>query len=224
MTVWITASGGPFRTWPMEKIARATKADALKHPNWAMGPKVTVDSASLMNKGLELIEAHHLFALPPAQLKVLVHPQSVVHGMVGFRDGSVIAQLGPHDMRVPIAHALAHPERIDGPVKRLDLVALGQLSFEEPDLARFPALRLAIEAMEAGGRATAVLNAANEVAVDAFLNDQIGFLGIAAIVDAVLSDRGAGPAAATLPELQAVDHDAREVARTHLLHHQARAM
>ena len=149
--VILTASGGPFRTWSLDAIRQATPEQALRHPNWSMGPKVTIDSASLMNKGLELIEAHHLFALPPQEIDVLVHPQSVVHGLVEFRDGSVVAQMGPADMRVPIAHCLAWPARIDGPAPRLDLAALRELTFEEADLARFPALRLAREVMVKGG-------------------------------------------------------------------------
>jgi 1-deoxy-D-xylulose-5-phosphate reductoisomerase len=209
-TVWLTASGGPFRTWSADAIAAATPQDALKHPNYAMGAKVTIDSASLMNKGLELIEAHHLFAMPVDRLKVLVHPQQAVHGMVGYRDGSVVAQLGVADMRVPIAHCLGFPDRIDGPSRRLDLAALGSLTFEEPDLDRFPALRLAIEAMAAGGRAPCVLNAANEVAVEAFLARRIGFGDIARIVAETLDALGSGPAAATLEDLNFIDHVARE--------------
>ncbi|MBW8857310.1 MAG: 1-deoxy-D-xylulose-5-phosphate reductoisomerase, partial [Bradyrhizobium sp.] len=145
--VIITASGGPFRTWSKDEIRKATLQAALKHPNWSMGPKVTIDSATLMNKGLEVIEAYHLFALNPDEIEVLVHPQSIVHGMVEFRDGSVIAHLGPHDMRVPIAHCLAWPDRIDGPVKRLNLAEVGSLTFEKPDLDRFPALGLAWQAL-----------------------------------------------------------------------------
>ncbi|WP_439574864.1 1-deoxy-D-xylulose-5-phosphate reductoisomerase [Phreatobacter sp.] len=216
-TISITASGGPFRTWTAAAIAAARPEDALKHPNYTMGAKVTVDSASLMNKGLELIEAHHLFEVEPARLKALVHPQQVVHGMVAFRDGSVVAQLGPADMRVPIAHCLGFPGRIDGPSARLDLAALGILTFEEPDLLRFPCLRLAIEAMEAGGRAPTVLNAANEVAVEAFLARRIGFGAIAAIVSDTLDALGAGQAPATMGDLRFVDHAARDRARSSLL-------
>jgi 1-deoxy-D-xylulose-5-phosphate reductoisomerase len=212
-TVWLTASGGPFRTWTAEQIAAARPEDALKHPNYAMGAKVTIDSASLMNKGLELIEAHHLFALPADKLKAIVHPQQAVHGMVGYRDGSVVAQLGAADMRVPIAHCLGFPDRIDGPSKRLDLAALGSLTFEEPDLVRFPALRLAMEAMAAGGRAPCVLNAANEVAVEAFLSRKIGFTDIARIVGEALEVLGTGPAAATMEDLNFIDHVARQRAR-----------
>jgi 1-deoxy-D-xylulose-5-phosphate reductoisomerase len=178
----LTASGGPFRTWPMERLARATREEALKHPNWSMGRKITIDSATLMNKGLELIEAWHLFAVAPAQLEVVVHPQSIVHALVGFRDGSMLAQLADPDMRMPIAAGLTWPARIAGQTKRIDLAALGRLSFERPDGARFRALPLARQAMEAGGMAPCVLNAANEVSVEAFLEGRIGFLGIADLV------------------------------------------
>lgn len=216
-TIAITASGGPFRTWTAQAIAAARPEDALKHPNYAMGAKVTVDSASLMNKGLELIEAHHLFGVEPARLKALVHPQQVVHGLVSYRDGSVLAQLGPADMRVPIAHCLGFPARIDGPVRRLDLAALATLTFEEPDLVRFPCLRLAIAAMEAGGRAPTVLNAANEVAVEAFLAGRAGFGAIPAIVADALDALGTGQAPATMDDLRFVDHAARDRARGSLL-------
>lgn len=212
-TVWITASGGPFRTWDAARIAAAVPEDALKHPNYAMGAKITVDSAGLMNKGLELIEAHHLFDIAPDRLKAVIHPQQLVHGMVGYRDGSVVAQLGAADMRVPIAHCLGWPERIDGPSRRLNLAEIGQLTFEEPDLARFPALRLAIEAMQTGGRAPTVLNAANEVAVEAFLARSIGFGDIARVVGEVLEALGSGPAPATLDDLWLIDHAARDRAR-----------
>ena len=173
--VILTASGGPFRTWSLDEIRAATPEQALRHPNWSMGPKVTIDSASLMNKGLELIEAHHLFALKPDEIDVLVHPQSVVHGLVEFRDGSVVAQLGAPDMRIPIAHCLAWPQRIDGPAPRLDLARLRELTFEEPDLVRFPALGLARRAMQAGGAAPTVLNAADEVAVAEFIAGRLRF-------------------------------------------------
>ncbi|MBL8569636.1 MAG: 1-deoxy-D-xylulose-5-phosphate reductoisomerase [Phreatobacter sp.] len=212
-TVWITASGGPFRTWDAARIAAAVPEDALKHPNYAMGAKITVDSAGLMNKGLELIEAHHLFDIAPDRLKAIIHPQQLVHGMVGYRDGSVVAQLGAADMRVPIAHCLGWPERIDGPSRRLNLAEIGQLTFEEPDLGRFPALRLAIEAMQTGGRAPTVLNAANEVAVEAFLARSIGFGDIARVVGEVLEVLGSGPAPATLDDLWLIDHAARDRAR-----------
>lgn len=216
-TIWITASGGPFRTWSAEAIAAARPADALKHPNYAMGAKVTVDSASLMNKGLELIEAHHLFGIEPTRLKALVHPQQIVHGMVGYRDGSVVAQLGSADMRVPIAHCLGFPGRIDGPARRLDLAALASLTFEEPDLVRFPCLGLAMAAMMAGGRAPTVLNAANEVAVEAFLAGRIGFGAIPAIVSDALDALGAGQAPATMEDLRFIDHAARDRAQSSLL-------
>jgi len=165
----LTASGGPFRTWSLEAIKAATPEQALRHPNWSMGPKITIDSASLMNKGLEVIEAYHLFALKPDEIDVLVHPQSVVHGLVEFRDGSVVAQLGSPDMRIPIAHCLAWPRRIDGPAARLDLARVRDLTFEAPDLVRFPALALARRALQTGGAAPTVFNAANEVAVGEFL-------------------------------------------------------
>ncbi len=213
--VILTASGGPFRTWSLDAIRQATPEQALRHPNWSMGPKVTIDSASLMNKGLELIEAHHLFALPPQEIDVLVHPQSVVHGLVEFRDGSVVAQLGPADMRVPIAHCLAWPARIDGPAPRLDLAALRELTFEEPDLARFPALGLARQAMVKGGAAPTVLNAADEVAVAEFIGGRIPFLAISALVEKTLEAadaRGLLSEPADIDAALAVDHIARGLA------------
>ncbi len=213
--VILTASGGPFRTWSLDAIRQATPEQALRHPNWSMGPKVTIDSASLMNKGLELIEAHHLFALPPQEIDVLVHPQSVVHGLVEFRDGSVVAQMGPADMRVPIAHCLAWPARIDGPAPRLDLAALRELTFEEADLVRFPALRLAREAMVKGGAAPTVLNAADEVAVAEFIGGRIPFLAIAALVEKTLAAadaRGLLSEPADIDAALAVDHIARGLA------------
>jgi 1-deoxy-D-xylulose-5-phosphate reductoisomerase len=191
--VILTASGGPFRTKTAAEIKAATPEQALRHPNWSMGPKVTIDSATLMNKGLEVIEAFHLFALKPEEIDVLVHPQSIIHGLVEFRDGSLIAQLGSPDMRIPIAHCLAWPdERLAGPAPRLDLARAATLSFEEPDLERFPALRLARHALEAGGGAPTVLNAANEVAVEEFLARRLGFTGIAALVEATLEAAVAG--------------------------------
>jgi 1-deoxy-D-xylulose-5-phosphate reductoisomerase len=214
--VILTASGGPFRTWSMDAIKAATPEQALKHPNWSMGPKVTIDSATLMNKGLEIIEAHHLFALPSKQIDVLVHPQSVVHGLVEFRDGSVVAQLGSPDMRIPIAHCLAWPQRIDGPAARLDLAALKQLTFEEADLERFPALGLARRAMETGGAAPTVLNAADEVAVGEFIAGRITFPAIAALVEATLdmaAKRGLLAEPAGIDAALAVDHIARSLAR-----------
>lgn len=189
----LTASGGPFRTLTAEAIAAATPAMALRHPNWSMGRKITIDSATLMNKGLELIEADHLFAVGPDRLSVLVHPQSVVHGMVRYTDGSILAELGSPDMRTPIGYCLAWPERRPTPVKPLDLAALGTLTFEAPDRARFPCLALAEAAMRRGDGAPSVLNAANEIAVEAFLDGRIGFMGIPGLVERTLSwAEGAG--------------------------------
>jgi 1-deoxy-D-xylulose-5-phosphate reductoisomerase len=209
----LTASGGPFREWSAERIRAATIRDALAHPNWSMGSKVTIDSASLMNKGLELIEAHYLFGVPESRLAVLVHPQSIVHGLIAFADGSVTAGMAAPDMRTPIAHCLAYPERIDSGAKPLDLAAIGQLSFQQPDLARFPALRLAIAALRAGGGAPTALNAANEVAVEAFLTARIGFSDIARTVESVLDQlAGAGELGACVSVVQsmAVHHIARD--------------
>ena len=186
--VIITASGGPFRTWAARDIERATLAQALKHPNWSMGQKITIDSASMMNKGLEVIEASYLFTLTPDEIDVLVHPQSIIHGMVEFSDRSVVAQLGTPDMRTPIAHCLGWPDRITGPATKLDLAKIGQLTFESPDFERFPGLRLAYDALRAGGGATTVFNAANEVAVAAFIAGQIRFGAIARLVEATLQD------------------------------------
>jgi 1-deoxy-D-xylulose-5-phosphate reductoisomerase len=183
----LTASGGPFRTASAELIHGATPAQAVAHPNWSMGAKISVDSATLMNKGLELIEAHYLFGLPSNRLDVVIHPQSVIHSMVEFVDGSVLAQLGSPDMRIPIAHALAWPERMETPAQRLDLAAIARLDFEVPDLHRFPALRLAREALEAGCAAPIVLNAANEIAVESFLGDGIRFPDISLLVQDALN-------------------------------------
>lgn len=184
----LTASGGPFRSWSAERIAGARPEDALRHPTWSMGAKITIDSATLMNKGLELIEAHHLFALPAGKLDVVVHPQSVIHGLVTFRDGAVTAGLAAPDMRVPIAHTLGFPGRLATPAARLDLAALGELTFEAPDLERFPALRLAREALAEGAAAPTVLNAANEVAVSLFLARRIGFMDVSRIVSETLDE------------------------------------
>ena len=211
----LTASGGPFRSWSLEAIRTATREQALRHPNWSMGPKITVDSASLMNKGLELIEAHHLFAIPPDEIDVLVHPQSVVHGLVEFRDGSVVAQMGPPDMRIPIAHCLAWPRRLDGPAPRLDLAKLRELSFETPDTARFPALALARRALSTGGAAPTVLNAADEIAVGEFIAGRISFPAITALVEATLdaaAARGLLAEPANVDGALAVDHIARSLA------------
>lgn len=182
----LTASGGPFRTASSNTIATATPAQAVAHPNWSMGAKISVDSATLMNKGLELIEAHYLFGLPSERIDIVIHPQSVVHSLVEFIDGSVLAQLGSPDMRIPIAYALAWPARIATPAQRLNLAAIGKLDFEEADLTRFPALRLARQALEQGGPAPIVLNAANEVAVASFLAEQIRFPDIARMVEEAL--------------------------------------
>ncbi len=186
-TMTITASGGPFREWSAERISAATREQALAHPNWVMGPKVTIDSAGLMNKGLELIEAHHLFGLPAERLDVVVHPQSIVHGLISFADGSLIAGMASPDMRTPIAHCLAFPDRIASGVRPPDLAALGRLTFERADLGRFPALGLAIDALRSGGGAATALNAANESAVAAFLDRRIGFGDIARVVAKTLS-------------------------------------
>jgi 1-deoxy-D-xylulose-5-phosphate reductoisomerase len=184
----LTASGGPFRTASAETIGAATPAQAVAHPNWSMGAKISVDSATLMNKGLELIEARYLFGLPSERIDILIHPQSVIHSMVEFVDGSVLGQLGSPDMRIPIAYALAWPERMETPAQRLDLAAIARLDFEAPDVDRFPALRLAREALESGGAAPTVLNAANEVAVARFLSGEIGFNDISRLVEQALAD------------------------------------
>ncbi|MGZ5829389.1 MAG: 1-deoxy-D-xylulose-5-phosphate reductoisomerase [Xanthobacteraceae bacterium] len=212
----LTASGGPFRTWTPEQIRNATVEQALRHPNWAMGQKVTIDSATMMNKGLELIEAHHLFALPSTQIDVLVHPQSIVHGLVEFRDGSMIAQLSSPDMRVPIAHCLAWPERIDGSAPRLDLAKVASLTFEAPDPEKFPALRVARAAMDAAGGATTILNAANEIAVEAFLAKRISFGGIVPLVEETLAAagrRGINHEPENVDDALSIDHISRSLAR-----------
>jgi 1-deoxy-D-xylulose-5-phosphate reductoisomerase len=211
----LTASGGPFRTWTMEQLAHATPEQALCHPNWSMGRKITIDSATLMNKGLELIEAYHLFPVEPAQLEVVVHPQSIVHALVEYCDGSMLAQLASPDMRTPIALSLAWPARMTAPTKRIDLVALGQLSFERPDQERFVALRVAREAMQRGGMAPAVLSAANEVAVEAFLSRRIAFLQIAQLVAETLDmaeSRNMLAEVDDLSDVLAVDEAARGLA------------
>jgi 1-deoxy-D-xylulose-5-phosphate reductoisomerase len=215
--VILTASGGPFRTATAETVKTATVEQALKHPNWSMGAKVTIDSATLMNKGLELIEAHHLFSLAPEQIDVLVHPQSIVHSLVEFCDGSLIAQLGSPDMRIPIAYCLAWPERIAGPAARLDLARAATLTFEEPDLARFPALILARRVLEAGGAAPTVLNAANEVAVAEFLARRLSFAGIPALVEATLEaalSRNWTAEPESVDEALSIDHNTRLLARS----------
>ncbi|MGM0594852.1 MAG: 1-deoxy-D-xylulose-5-phosphate reductoisomerase [Pseudomonadota bacterium] len=209
--ILLTASGGPFRTTPMEKLAAMTPVQAVAHPNWSMGQKISVDSATMMNKGLEVIEACWLFDTSPDDIQVVLHPQSVIHSMVEYADGSVLAQMGNPDMRTPIAHALAWPERIDAGVASLDMFAVARLDFEAPDLERFPCLRLAMEAMARGGTAPAILNAANEVAVEAFLQHRIGFTHIARLIEQTLQqvpDRAAG----SLETIFADDRQARGVA------------
>ena len=213
--VVLTASGGPFRTWSLEQLEHATPQQALVHPNWSMGRKITIDSATLMNKGLELIEAYHLFPVEPAQLEVVVHPQSIIHALVGYRDGSMLAQLASPDMRTPIAAGLAWPARMAVPTKRIDLVELGTLSFERPDEVRFRALGLARQAMQNGGMAPAVLSAANEVAVEAFLTGRLRFLHIAQLVAETLdlaAGRGLLADADDLDQVLATDAAARELA------------
>ena len=209
----LTASGGPFREWSAERIAGATCAEALAHPKWSMGAEISVDSASLMNKGLELIEAHHLFAIAPERLAVVVHPQSIVHGLISFLDGSTIAGMASPDMRTPIAHCLAYPDRIESGVAAPDLAELGRLTFEAPDLARFPALRIAKEALAEGEGAPTALNAANEIAVAAFLDGRIGFGALAPLVERTLElMRAAGETStpATVAEAVAIHHIARD--------------
>jgi 1-deoxy-D-xylulose-5-phosphate reductoisomerase len=204
----LTCSGGPFRTNSRADMAGMTVAQACKHPVWSMGAKISVDSATLMNKGLELIEAHHLFPVGVDRLDVIIHPQSVVHSMVEYVDGSVLAQLGTPDMRIPIAYAMAWPERIATPATRLDLAQVGKLEFEAPDLERFPCLQLAWDALRAGGSAPCILNAANEIAVAAFIAGQVGFLDIGAIVAATLAQIPSGPVG-SLAEVLAIDAQAR---------------
>ena len=208
----LTASGGPFRTLSAEQLQSVTREQALKHPNWEMGAKITIDSATMMNKGLEFIEAHHLFPVGLDNIEILVHPQSIVHSMVEYRDRSVLAQLGPSDMRVPIASCLAYPERMETPLAPLDLAAIGTLTFEKPNEELFPATRIAREAIQAGGAAPATLNAANEIAVEAFLAGQIAFTRITAVAEMVLAGYSA-PAPGTLEDVLAIDAEARKRAR-----------
>ena len=206
--VILTASGGPFRQLDADMLCKVTPEQAVKHPNWSMGAKISVDSASLMNKGLELIEAYHLFPVAVDQLDVIVHPQSVIHSMVEYQDGSVLAQLGSPDMRTPISYCLAWPDRMPAPVERLDLAKIAQLSFEEPDLVRFPCLQLAKDALAQGRGAPAILNAANEIAVAAFLDKRIGFMDIPSVVESVLAGYDA-PVPATIADILALDSEAR---------------
>ncbi len=206
----LTASGGPFRNWSLADMADVTPPQALAHPNWQMGDKISIDSATMMNKGLELIEAHLLFGIPEEQIEIVVHPQSVIHSMVAYRDGSVLAQLGSTDMRVPIAHALGWPSRIEGPAARLDFSTLSALTFEQPDSGRFPSLRLARQALATNGFAPIVMNAANEAVVAAFLERRIGFLDIARIVEDVMAGwDGLSTPVEALQEVQAADEEAR---------------
>lgn len=208
----LTASGGPFRTWTREQMQNATRAQALKHPNWSMGAKITIDSASMFNKALEIIEAHWLFDMPPEKIQVVVHPQSIVHSAVEFADGAVLAQLGVPDMRVPIAYAMTYPRRIPTGSKPLDLFSIGTLTFEPGDPVRVPALRLAGECLNAGGAACTILNGANEMAVAAFLRDEIPFGAISRIVEGTLEACGAMPAD-TLEDIFHADLEARRVAK-----------
>lgn len=212
----LTASGGPFRTMSVSDMQRVTPEQAVAHPNWSMGRKISVDSATMMNKGLELIEAHFLFEMPPERLDVLIHPQSIVHSMVEYVDGSLLAQLGNPDMRTPIAHAMAWPARIDSGVSMLDLAAHGRLDFELPDPVRFPCLRLAREALSAGAAAPCVLNAANEIAVDAFLERRLRFTDIFRICEATLDQLGRAAAPTDTESVLALDAAARTAATLHL--------
>ncbi|MGB3711473.1 MAG: 1-deoxy-D-xylulose-5-phosphate reductoisomerase [Erythrobacter sp.] len=211
--ITLTASGGPLRTWSAEQLDAATPEQAVAHPNWSMGAKISVDSATMMNKGLEYIEAHHLFPVGLERLHIVIHPQSVIHSMVEYRDRSTLAQLGPSDMRVPIASCLAWPQRMETPLEPLNLAAIGELTFFEPDEARFPATRLAREAIAAGGSAPATLNAANEIAVAAFLSGQIAFTRIAAVVEETLQASNLPPRPQTLDEVLSVDAAGRRQAR-----------
>lgn len=220
--ITLTASGGPFLNASVEKMAKATPAQAVKHPQWSMGAKISIDSATLMNKGLEVIEAHYLFPVGLDRLNVIVHPQSIIHSMVAYRDGSVLAQLGAPDMRTPISYTLSWPDRLDTPVERLDLATIGQLTFQEPDLKRFPALALCREALRIGGSAPTLLNAANEVAVEAFLAEKIGFLQIAEAVadslETLVAQNGAA-APQSLEEVAELDDLARQKAAEWVQNH-----
>jgi 1-deoxy-D-xylulose-5-phosphate reductoisomerase len=218
----LTASGGPFRQRSVAEMAEMTPEQAVAHPNWSMGAKISVDSATMMNKGLELIEAYHLFGLPESQIEILVHPQSVIHSMVAYKDGSVLAQLGSPDMRTPIAYALGWPKRIAAPADRLDFGKIKQLTFEAPDPARFPALRIARQALKSGGGAPAVLNAANEIAVAAFLDRQVRFTDIAAVAEQVLEELPGGRID-RLEDILALDSEARRRAAEAVAHRRRNA-
>lgn len=218
----LTASGGPFRTWTREQMAAASPRQAVAHPNWSMGARISIDSASMFNKALEMIEAGHLFDITPDQIEVIVHPQSIIHSMIGYRDGSILAHLGPSDMRVAIGYALAWPERPELPVERLDFAKLARLDFEAPDEERFPPLRLAREAMRAGGQACCVMNAAHEVALDGFIGGQIGFLDMAGLVEATLSALDGMERASSLEDVFRADSSARDTARRLLVEHMSK--
>lgn len=207
--ILLTASGGPFRTWPVDQLETVTPLQACAHPNWDMGRKISVDSATMMNKGLEVIEAHWLFGLEADRIQVVIHPQSVIHSMVQYVDGSVLAQMGNPDMRTPIAHALAWPDRVDAGVEPLDLYQVAHLDFEAPDLNRFPCLALAFDALRQGGDYPAVLNAANEIAVQAFLEGRIAFTGIPRLIESALAGHSAATAVGSLDELIMIDGDVR---------------
>jgi len=217
----LTASGGPFREASLEHLRQVTREDALNHPVWSMGAKISIDSATLMNKGLELIEASYLFDRPSAEIDIVVHPQSIIHSMVEYIDGSVLAQLGSPDMRTPIAYAMGWPDRMAAPVERLDLTKMNGLTFFEPDIVKFPALRLAREALKVGGKAPCVLNAANEIAVAAFLQGQIKFLDIPRIVESALEQHASrscfGDSPSVVDEILATDEAARATAHEHIV-------
>lgn len=212
----LTASGGPFRSWPLQKMRKVTPKEALRHPNWEMGPKITIDSATMMNKGLEVIEAKWLFGVLPEDIEILIHPESIIHSMVEYIDGVVIAQLGIPDMRIPISYALGYPERMDVGLRRLDLAEMGKLTFERPDTKRFPTLKLAYEAIKRGKTFPAVLNAANEMAVKAFLEERISFLRIPEVVSYVLEKHE--PGEVTLASVIEADQWGRKMASEYITH------
>jgi len=216
--VLLTASGGPFRNASLDDMRSVTRTQALNHPNWVMGPKITIDSATMMNKGLEVIEAHWLFNAAADQIDVVVHPQSVIHSMVEYNDGSVLAQLGNPDMRTPIAYGLGFPDRLQSGVSSLDLIKIGRLDFSAPDFSRFPCLRLAYDALSAGGTAPAILNAANEIAVEAFLAERIGFMDIPLMIESVLT-ASVIEEVVSIEQLTAVDAEARRAASLWLAKH-----
>ena len=213
----LTASGGPFRTWSMDEMAKATPAQAVAHPNWSMGSKISVDSATMMNKALEIIEAHYLFNLQPEKIEVLIHPQSVMHSMVEYKDGSILAQMGASDMRTPLSHVLAWPQRMKTPGQKLDLKMLKRLDFEAPDLKRFPAIQLAYDALKAGQGACIALNAANEVAVEAFLSGRIGFLGIIECICHIM-DKAENASFSTLEQIENYDSVVRRAVQAYMNH------